>query len=74
MIYDISTVAESLVRISRHLDTSHDLENINKNLDYISYCLLMLCYIEYDSFRDHNSSLSNITFNDFLGIIKKCKS
>lgn len=74
MIYDISSVAQSLERISRHLDTSHDLENINKNLDYISYCLLMLSYIEYERFHASYSNLSNITFDDFLGIIKKCKS
>ena len=30
MIYDISSVANSLEHISRRLDSSHDLENINK--------------------------------------------
>lgn len=71
---NIDYIERHLGRISKHLESSNDLENINKNLDYISSCLLMLCYIEYERFHAFNSNLSNITFNDFLGIIKKCKS
>lgn len=74
MIYDLQKIDSSLERISKHLDSLHNLENINKNLDYISSCLLMLCYIEYEHSMKHNFDFSNITFDDFLGIIKKCKS
>lgn len=74
MIYDISSVANSLERISHRLDTSHDLENINKNLEYISDCLIVLCHIQFDYLQKQNSDLSKIDFVDFLRSIKSCKS
>lgn len=71
MVYDISSVAKSLESISRRLDTSHDLENINKNLKLISDRLELLCYIQFAFLRKQKLDIK-INGKDFLRGFK-CK-
>lgn len=52
----------------------NNLYDINKNLEYISDCLIVLCHIQFDYLQKQNSDLSKIDFVDFLRSIKSCKS
>ena len=69
---DMHKITRSLEQISHLLPSLQDLENINKNLQHISFCLDLLCYMQYIDLKKHN--LENKIDLDDLFRSFKCKS
>ena len=69
---DIRKITRSLEQISHLLSSLEDLENFNKDLKYISFCLELLCYMQYIDLKKYN--LENKIDLDDLFRSFKCKS
>ena len=52
---------------------SLSLEHIDKNLNSITECLQLLCFVEYALLKRQNLEIK-INDEDFLRSVKKCKS